>query len=85
MNNIIFVGKIIEKSKVKFDYYNKLKASMEITLIENNNLFRVKVLEKDIDKLLSNIHLQDDVLVFCHAEGKNRNIDYVLDFFELFV
>ena len=48
MNNIYFIGKITFISNIKFDYYNKLKASMEIELSagEKNQKFKIDINEK---------------------------------------
>lgn len=80
MNNIYFLGKIIEISKIKFDYYNKLKASLKINILDsdNNEIFNIDVLEKDCDYINFNCKVNDIVLLQCNIQNINGNYKYIL-------
>jgi len=82
MNNVIIMGKVISKSKIHFDYKDKLKAYFYITAIENNNIFNVLVSEKymklfNIDTLYRNINLCNTICVYGNI-NKAGNKYYIL-------
>ena len=68
MNNIIVLGKVISKSSIHFDYFDKLKVYFYLTVVEENNTFKVVISEKhididNIDILYKNISVNSNVSV----------------------
>lgn len=82
MNNCIIQGKIISIEKVKFCYYDKLKAVLIIYVAIGsniNNVMECRIYDNDIDIFLDKYSLKD-ICILCGSLRKSKNIfcDYIL-------
>ena len=72
MNNCIVQGRIISVDKVKFCYYDRLKAILIIQIIIScnvNNIMECRIYDEDIDVFLDKYALND----ICILSGSLRN------------
>ena len=85
MNNFYGILKVIEKSDIKIDYYNKLKMFFSLVCLdeENNTKFCLICGEDLIDNMYSKINIDSSIYVNGYVENKkddnvNIDIDYIL-------
>ena len=72
LNNCIVQGEIISVDKVKFSYYDRLKAILVIQISINcniNNIMECRIYDEDIDIFLDK-YILNDICILC---GSIRN------------
>lgn len=84
MNNCIVQGEITSIGKVKFSYYDKLKAILVIYIAiscDVCNIMECRLYDKDIDTFLDKYKLEDICILSGSLrnknESKNSNSSYV--------
>ena len=85
MNNCIVQGKIVSLDKVKFCYYDRLKAVLIIYVsigCNIDNIIECRIYDNDIDIFLDKYSLHDICILVGslknNKKGKYSNQDYVL-------
>lgn len=82
MNNCIIQGEIVKTDKVKFCYYDKLKAVLIIYVAiscNTNNVIECRIYDNDIDIFLDKYSLKD-ICTLCGSLNNNENsncYDYI--------
>lgn len=61
MNRIYILGEVLSVSKMRFDYYNKLKAYFKFSILDmHGNVFECVVQEKRCDGSYKNVKMKLD-------------------------
>lgn len=83
MNNCIIQGKIISIEKVKFCYYDKLKAVLIIYVAIGsniNNVMECRIYDNDIDTFLDKYVLNNICILYGNLKNNkdNKCCDYII-------
>lgn len=77
MNNCIVQGKILSIGKVRFSYYENLKASLVVKVAINcdvDNIMLCKIYDSDIDIFLDKYNLGDICIFFGSLINSGNNL-----------
>lgn len=81
MNNCIIQGEIINIQKVKFCYYNKLKAVLVIHIsigCSISNVIECRIYDEDIDIFLDKYVLNDTCILCGSLNNSLKGWDYII-------
>ena len=81
LNNCIVQGEIVSIDKVKFCYYERLKAILviHISISSNmNNIMECRIYDGNIDIFLDKYVLNDICILCGSLKNKDKEFDYIL-------